>query len=38
MNLTYNGLRRLEEVIHLTDEGDAVARARAAYQDRWGQP
>ena len=37
MNLTYNGLRRLEEVIHLTDEGDAVARVRAAYQDRWGQ-
>lgn len=38
MNLTYNGLRRLEEVIHLTDEGDAVARARAAYKDRWGEP
>jgi hypothetical protein len=38
MNLTYNGLRRLEEVIHLTDESDAVARARAAYRDRWGEP
>ncbi len=38
MNLTYNGLRTLEEVIHLTDESDAVARARAAYQDRWGKP
>ncbi len=38
MNLTYNGLRTLEEVIHLTDESDAVARARAAYQDRWGEP
>ena len=38
MNLTYNGLRKLEEVIHLTDESDAVARARAAYQDRWGEP
>ena len=37
MNLTYNGLRKLEEVIHLTDERDAVARARAAYQDRWGE-
>ena len=38
MNMTYNGLRRLEEVVHLTDESDAVARARAAYQDRWGEP
>jgi hypothetical protein len=38
MNLTYNGLRKLEEVVHLTDETDAVARARAAYQDRWGEP
>lgn len=38
MNLTYNGLRVLEEVIHLTDEGDPVARARVAYQDRWGSP
>ena len=38
MNLTYNGLRRLEEVVHLTDDGNAVGRARAAYQDRWGQP
>lgn len=38
MNMTYNGLRKLEEVVHLTDESDAVARARAAYQDRWGEP
>ena len=38
MNLTYNGLRKLEEVINLTDESDPVARARAAYQDRWGEP
>jgi len=38
MNLTYNGLRVLEEVIHLTDESDPVARARVAYQDRWGSP
>lgn len=38
MNLTYNGLRRLEEAIHLTDESDAVARARVTYQDRWGLP
>lgn len=38
MNLTYNGLRRLEESILLTDDSDAVARARHAYEDRWGQP
>lgn len=38
MNLTYNGLRVLEEVIHLTDESDPVARARVAYQDRWSLP
>jgi hypothetical protein len=38
MNLTYNGLRRLEESIQLTDDDNAVARARHAYEDRWGQP
>ena len=38
MNLTYNGLRKLEEVVYLTAESDAVARARVAYQDRWGEP
>jgi len=38
MNLTYNGLRKLEEVVHLTDESDAIARTRAAYRDRWGEP
>lgn len=38
MNLTYNGLRRLEESILLTDDSDAVARARHAYEDRWGSP
>ena len=38
MNLTYNGLRRLEEVIHITDDIDSVARTRASYQDRWGEP
>jgi hypothetical protein len=38
MNLTYNGLRRLEESILLTDVEDAVARARHTYEDRWGQP
>jgi phosphatidylserine/phosphatidylglycerophosphate/cardiolipin synthase-like enzyme len=36
MNLTYNGLRRLEESILITDDPDAVARARHAYEDRWG--
>lgn len=35
MNLTYNGLRRLEESILVTDDSDAVARARHAYEDRW---
>ena len=38
MNLTYNGLRRLEESIYLSDEPDMVARTRLAYVDRWGQP
>jgi hypothetical protein len=38
MNLTYNGLRRLEESILVTDDADAVARARHAYEDRWRQP
>lgn len=36
MNLTYNGLRRLEESILITDDPDAMARARHAYEDRWG--
>lgn len=36
MNLTYNGLRRLEEIVHLSNEPDSMARTRAAYQDRWG--
>lgn len=38
MNLTYNGLRRLEESVLLTDDDDSVARARHAYEDRWGRP
>lgn len=38
MNLTYNGIRRLEESIQITNDSDAVARARHAYQDRWGVP
>lgn len=36
MNLTYNGIRRLEESVLITDDTDAVARARHAYEDRWG--
>jgi hypothetical protein len=38
MNLTHNGLRRLEESILITDDPDAMARARHAYEDRWGGP
>lgn len=38
MNLTYNGLRRLEESILVTGDADAVARARHAYEDRWTRP
>jgi cytosine/adenosine deaminase-related metal-dependent hydrolase len=38
MNLTYNGLRRLEESISISDDADAMARARHAYEDRWGRP
>ena len=38
MNLTYNGIRRLEESIHLTDDTNRVARARVAYKERWGAP
>ena len=36
MNLTHNGLRRLEESILISDDDDTVSRARHAYQDRWG--
>ena len=35
MNLTYNGLRRLEESIQVTDDADLLTRARHAYEDRW---
>jgi hypothetical protein len=38
MNLTFNGLRRLEESVLLSDDPDTVARARHAYEDRWGRP
>jgi hypothetical protein len=35
MNLTYNGIHRLEEAVILSDEPDVVARTRLAYIDRW---
>lgn len=38
MNLTYNGIRRLEESITITHDHDTVARTRHAYEDRWGTP
>jgi hypothetical protein len=38
MNLTYNGIHRLEESINLVDDADVVARTRVAYEDRWGAP
>jgi hypothetical protein len=38
MNLTYNGMRRLEESILITNDSDAMTRARHAYEDRWGRP
>lgn len=38
MNLTYNGLRRLEESVQFDRDPDAVARTRAAYVQRWGEP
>jgi hypothetical protein len=36
MNLTYNGIRRLEESITITNDADTIARTRHAYEDRWG--
>lgn len=35
MNLTYNGIHRLEEAVTLSDDPDLIARTRLAYQDRW---
>ncbi len=35
MNLTFNGLRRLEEAIYVHDEGDTIERTRFDYQTRW---
>jgi hypothetical protein len=38
MNLTYNGIHRLEESVTLSDDPDVVARAKNDYMDRWGIP
>lgn len=38
MNLTFNGLRRLEESIQISDDPDLIGRTRNAYKDRWGAP
>lgn len=35
MNLTYNGLRRLEESIQLNADSESLARVRHNYEDRW---
>jgi hypothetical protein len=35
MNLTFNGLRRLEEVIYVHDDRDTIERTRFAYKSRW---
>lgn len=38
MNLTYNGIHRLEESISLVTDTDILTRTRVAYEDRWGTP
>ena len=38
MNLTFNGLRRLEESILISEDLNRVNRTLLAYQDRWGMP
>jgi hypothetical protein len=35
MNLTFNGLRRLEESIQLSADRETLARVRHTYEDRW---
>jgi hypothetical protein len=35
MNLTYNGIHRLEEAVTLSDDLDVIARTRLAYHERW---
>lgn len=36
MNLTFNGLRRLEEAVQVNADPELVARVRHTYVDRWG--
>lgn len=36
MNLTFNGLRRLEEAVQVNSDPEAIARVRHSYEDRWG--
>jgi hypothetical protein len=38
MNLTYNGLRVLEEQITLDNSPEVVATVKIGYQERWGEP
>lgn len=35
MNLTFNGLRRLEEAVQVNADTESVARVRHTYVDRW---
>jgi hypothetical protein len=37
MNLTFNGLRRLEESIQVTADRETLARVRHSYEDRWSR-
>ena len=37
MNLTYNGLRRLEESVQVSDDTEGLARVAHSYEDRWGR-
>lgn len=35
MNLTFNGLRRLEESIQVSTDAESLARVHHSYEDRW---
>jgi hypothetical protein len=37
MNLTFNGLRRLEESIQVSADRETLARVRHSYEDRWSR-
>jgi hypothetical protein len=37
MNLTFNGLRRLEESIQVSADRESLARVRHNYEDRWSR-